>query len=86
MKVLIEGKEYRLKTVADALPDNWQLLVTKRIIASKRCANIINDSDVPKVWERATGRTYDTKKDPCINELRRFLLVCLTGAEIKIDK
>lgn len=85
MDVLINGVRYRPETIADELPDNWQELVTKRIIKSKKGHTIITD-DLIAVWSRATGRTLLREAEPCVNDLRRFFLCCLTSLEVNIDE
>jgi len=34
------------------------------------------DSEVPRLFELATGRKY-SDKEPCVNDLRRFFDVCV---------
>ena len=84
LKVIINNITYRPETIADDLPDNWQTLLTKRIIDSGNGIAILADSDIPKVWLRSTGAKYNAKKHPCVNHLRAFFLVCLTSLKIEV--
>jgi len=86
MQVLINNIEYRPKTSADALPDNWQALLVKRIVESRNGLSVLSDCETPNFWIRATGKEYDTSEDPCINDLRRFFLAALCGDNINLDK
>jgi len=84
-KVLIDGVQYRPVSTSDELPDNWQELVTRRLIASGRGHTLICDSDVPGVFFRATGRKYSAD-EICINDLRRFVLIALCNLPIRLDE
>ena len=42
----------------------------------KNIEEFILDANVPKLWRKANRKKYDPKKDNCVNDLRRFALLC----------
>lgn len=62
------------------LPTNWKDLLHQL----KKPGYILPDVDVIKYFEHASGRKYNSDKDPCVNDFRRFFEIALFEDKLNI--